>query len=97
MKLALIVCVALLGLGVCGATRDAIAAEKGVRVTVDNFNRAETDMYFARFVKESGIGAIQHERELAAIDHQTVVRLNRDTLYSFGTFDLDAAPAIFAA
>jgi hypothetical protein len=26
------------------------------------------------------------------IDHQTVIRLNRDTLYSSGVFDLDAGP-----
>ena len=63
-----------------------------VRVTVDNFRRAESDMYFTRFVKEGGFGKFKHERELATIDNQTVVRLNRDTFYSFGVFDLDAAP-----
>ena len=65
---------------------------KPVRVTVDNFRRAESDTYFARFVKEGGFGKFKHERELASIDNQTVIRLNRDTLYSFGVFDLDAAP-----
>lgn len=63
-----------------------------IRVTVDNFRRAETDLYFGRFLQEGGFGKFQHERELAPIDHQTVVRLNRDTLYSFGVFDLEAAP-----
>ncbi len=66
--------------------------EKPTRVTVDNFRRAESNTYFARFVKEGGFGRFKHERELAAIDNQTVIRLNRDTLYSFGVFDLDAAP-----
>jgi hypothetical protein len=61
-------------------------------VTVDNFRRAESDNYFARFVKDGGFGKFAHERKLAAIDHQTVIRLNRDTLYSFGVFDLDAGP-----
>jgi hypothetical protein len=71
----------------------ANAAEpKLARVTVDNFARAESDMYFARFVKDGGFGRIQHSRELAPISRQTVVRLNRDTLYSFGVFDLDASP-----
>jgi hypothetical protein len=65
---------------------------KLLRVTVDNFRRAETDNYFARFVKEGGFGRFKHERELADIDRQTVIRLNRDTLYSFGVFDLDAGP-----
>jgi hypothetical protein len=62
------------------------------RVTVDNFKRAESDTYFARFTSEGGFGKFHHERELAAIDRQTVIRLNRDTLYSFGVFDLDASP-----
>ena len=34
----------------------------------------------------------RHRREMASIDQQTVIRMNRDTLYSFGVFDLDAAP-----
>ncbi len=63
-----------------------------IRVTVDNFARAESDMYFARFVREGGFGKFNHERELASIDNQNVIRLNRDTLYSFGVFDLDASP-----
>jgi hypothetical protein len=69
----------------------AVAAESQ-RVTVDNFIRAESDTYFAKFVGEGGFGKFKHERELAAIDNQTVIRLNRDTLYSFAVFDLDAGP-----
>lgn len=63
-----------------------------VRVTIDNFRRAETDNYFARFVAQGAFGKLNHERELAAIDRQSVIRLNRDTLYSMGVFDLDASP-----
>src|SRR5689334_15442069 len=66
--------------------------QKPIRVTVDNFCRAESDTYFSRFVKEGGFGKFHHERELASIDDQAVIRLNRDTLYSFGVFDLDASP-----
>src|SRR5690606_37772498 len=68
------------------------AAAEPVRVTVDNFRRAETDAYFTRFVAQGGFGKFQHERELASIDNQAVIRLNRDTLYSFGVFDLAAGP-----
>ena len=67
-------------------------AEESGRVTADNFRRAETDTYFAHFVKEGGFGKLCHEREMAALDKQTVIRMNRDTLYSFGVFDLDAGP-----
>lgn len=63
-----------------------------VPVTADNFNRAETDLYFGRVVKSGGFGQFDHSREPAPLDKQTVIRLNRDTLYSAGVFDLDAGP-----
>ena len=61
-------------------------------VTVQNFTRAEFDNYLATNVKKAGLGKLAHNREPASIDDQTVIRLNRDTLYSFGVFDLAAAP-----
>jgi hypothetical protein len=63
-----------------------------VQVTPDNFNRAETDMYFRASVKERGLGKFHHNREVTPIDEQTVIRMNRDTLYSLSVFDLDAGP-----
>ncbi|MEC5385674.1 DUF1254 domain-containing protein [Uliginosibacterium sp. H3] len=64
-----------------------------VPVTVDNFVRAESDLYFANLIKESGgPGKFTHRREPASIDKQTIIRLNRDTLYSSAIFDLDAGP-----
>jgi hypothetical protein len=79
---------------IAGCWLTVASADEGrpVRVTVDNFRRAESDTYFARFMEEGGFGRLKHERELAPIDNQTVIRLNRDTLYSFGVFDLDAGP-----
>ena len=61
-------------------------------VTPDNFNRAETDMYFGGSVKEGGLGTFRHNREATPIDKQMVIRMNRDTLYSLSVFDLDAGP-----
>ncbi len=61
-----------------------------IPVTVDNFVRAESDMYAAALVKEGGLGKLSHRREPASIDNQTVIRLNRDTLYTSAVFDLDA-------
>jgi hypothetical protein len=61
-------------------------------VTVDNFVRAESDMYVAALAKQGGLGKLLHRREPASIEHQTVIRLNRDTFYSSGVFDLDAGP-----
>jgi hypothetical protein len=64
--------------------------EKPVPVTVENFRRAESDMYFAKFVKDGGFGKFTHHRELPL--ENTGVRPNRDTLYSIALFDLDAGP-----
>jgi hypothetical protein len=69
-------------------------AQNAVPVTVDNFKRAETDRYLALNAKEAGgLGKFHHSREPADIDKQTVIRMNRDTLYSFAVFDLAAGPA----
>ncbi|MES5486849.1 DUF1254 domain-containing protein [Bradyrhizobium sp. INPA03-11B] len=61
-------------------------------VTVENYNRAQTDVYFAGVVKGGGFGKFRHGRELAPPIQQGIVRPNRDTLYSFAIFDLDAGP-----
>ena len=68
----------------------ALAAEP---VTVDNFIRAESDLYFSNMVKDGALSAFVHRREPADVDNQTVIRLNRDTLYSSVVIDLDAGPA----
>lgn len=66
----------------------------GIHVNIDNFVRAETHRMFAGIQGEAGgIGTFQHNRTPARIDEQTVIRLNRDTLYSFAIVDLDR-PAV---
>jgi hypothetical protein len=74
------------------APASATASPVTVPVTPDNFARAESDMYFSGVVKLGGFGKFDHTREPAPIDKQTVIRLNRDTLYSSAVFDLDAGP-----
>src|SRR5229473_3845049 len=61
-------------------------------VTVENYNRAQTDVNFAAVVKNGGFGKFRHGRELASPVQQGIVRPNRDTLYSFVIVDLDAGP-----
>jgi hypothetical protein len=63
-----------------------------IRVTPDNFRRAETDLYFGSIVRDGALGRFVHNREPTPIDEQKVVRMNRDTLYSSAVFDLDAGP-----
>lgn len=75
-----------------GAAYAQSSPSKTLPVTADNFIRAETDLYFGRIVKNGGFGKFSHTREPAPLDKQTVIRLNRDTLYSSAVFDLDAGP-----
>jgi hypothetical protein len=72
---------------------DNSASQPAVPVTVENFTRAESDLYFSNFVKRAGrIGEFIHYRVPTPVDQQDVIRMNRDTLYSAGVFDLDAGP-----
>ncbi|HUO00774.1 MAG TPA: DUF1254 domain-containing protein [Bradyrhizobium sp.] len=68
-------------------------ADSLVPVTVDNFPRAESDLYMSKGVNEVGLGRFLHIRTPTEIDKQMVIRMNRDTLYSSAVFDLDAGPA----
>jgi hypothetical protein len=63
-----------------------------VIVTPDNFIRAESDIYMAGQMKDDAFGKFKHTREVAPVDKQLIVRLNRDTIYSSAVFDLDAGP-----
>ncbi|HME77020.1 MAG TPA: DUF1214 domain-containing protein [Mycobacterium sp.] len=64
-----------------------------VLVNVDNFVRAETHRMFRDIqAGAGGVGSFRHNSTPARIDEQTVIRLNRDTLYSFAIVDL-AEPA----
>jgi hypothetical protein len=63
----------------------AMAAEI---VTVDNFTRAETDEIMKSYVESGGFGEFSHIRVPTPLDEQNVIRMNLDTLYSFGVFDL---------
>jgi len=59
-----------------------------VPVTWDTFVRAESDKYFKSYVDLGGFGKFYNIRQPTPIDHQKVIRMNRDTMYSFGVFDL---------
>jgi hypothetical protein len=68
------------------------AAPNPITVTPDNFTRAESDLMFAGLVKQGGLGKFFHYRSPTPLDQQTVIRMNRDTLYSGAICDLDAGP-----
>jgi hypothetical protein len=70
----------------------AAAATSGIageRVTLDTFIRAESDTHFQKKVDGAGgIGILKHDRAPTPIGNQPIIRMNRDTLYSTGVFDL---------
>lgn len=64
-------------------------------MNVDNFARAETDRMFSDLQGDAGaVNTFSHSREPASVDHQTVIRMNRDTLYSFAVVDITAGATI---
>jgi hypothetical protein len=63
-------------------------------VTWDTFVRAESDRYFESYVDLGGFGKFYNVRQPTAVDKQKVIRMNRDTLYSFGIFDLTSPVTI---
>lgn len=66
-----------------------------VPVNVRNFVRAETDRMFGDFVAlAGGVNRAAHLRQPTPLDAQTVIRMNRDTLYSFAVVDISEGATI---
>jgi hypothetical protein len=64
-------------------------------VNADTFVLAETHrMMHDLQPSVGGVNRFLHNREPAAIDKQTVIRLNRDTLYSFAVVDISAGATL---
>jgi hypothetical protein len=66
-----------------------------VKVTADTYVRAETDYQIKTYVENFGcFGKFVHSRKAYDVNNQTTVRANRDTLYSFGVFDMTSPVTI---
>jgi hypothetical protein len=77
------------------AVLDDRSLVSGQHVDVDNFIRAETDRMFGSFVHDAGgVNRLIHGREPTPLDHQPVIRMNRDTLYSFAVVDIASGATI---
>lgn len=60
-----------------------------ITVTNDNFVRAESNRMFAGLQAQAGgVNRWRHLRAPAPIDEQTVIRMNRDTLYGIAITDI---------
>lgn len=65
-----------------------------VPVTVDNFKRAETEFYLGTYAKRLGVGTLGHDRAVPPDTGQSVIRMNRDTLYSYIILDLNSPATV---
>ena len=64
-------------------------------VNVDNFARAETARMFDGILAQSGgINRWLHLRGPVQLDHQTVIRKNRDTLDSSAVVDISEGAVV---
>lgn len=107
MKVRALIFISLAGLMITGLMTTAVAKEahvdktiaslstsKAVSVTWKNFVRAESDKMFKSYVDMGAFGKFLHIPEPTPIDQQKVVRMNRDTIYSLGVFDLSTPVTI---
>jgi hypothetical protein len=64
-------------------------------VNVTNFARAETDRMFAAIQAQAGgVNQFFHYRAPTPVEQQTVIRMNRDTLYSGAIVDISAGATL---
>jgi hypothetical protein len=73
----------------------AYAADAPITVNVDNYARAETDMQIDRMLEMAkGVNHWTHNRLPTPLDKQNVIRMNRDTLYSFAIVDISKGATV---
>lgn len=66
-----------------------------VRVNTDNFVRAETARMFDGIIgMAGGVNRFLHLRAPTPLDRQTVIRMNRDTLYSGAVVDVSSGASL---
>lgn len=70
-------------------------ADQPIRVTFDNYARVESARMFAGIAASAGSSNVwNHFRTPTPIDEQTVIRMNRDTLYSAAIIDVSEGATI---
>lgn len=65
----------------------AIAQDRPVSVTKQNFARAMTDFAMQKEVEQGATNAWHHHRKTMALSEQPAPLMNRDTVYSFAVLD----------
>ena len=69
-----------------------VSAMTSVPVNVDNFARSESGRMFAAILRDSGgVNQWMHNRVPTPLDHQPIIRQNRDTPYTSTPFSTSRA------
>ena len=86
------VCLAILSIA---SAANADDRAEPVVVNADNFVRAETAAQFDRIVEMAGgVNRFFHLRGPTPLDKQTVIRMNRDTIYSAAVVDISKGATV---
>ena len=88
LMVSLLTTTAIAGQAHVDKTITSMPSTKSVPVTWKNFVRAESDLMLKSYVAMGAFGKFLHIPKPTPIDQQKVVRMNRDTIYSLGVFDL---------
>jgi hypothetical protein len=86
---------ALLMTGIATFVAAPAHAKDPVKVTALNYVRAESDFQMKGYIESyKCFGKFHHNRKPYDVDNQITIRGNRDTLYSFGVWDLTSPVTI---
>ena len=64
------------------------ATADGMQPNEENFSSAMADIYFKEVLDRGGDNSFVHMRQVSSVENQNIIRENRDTLYSWGLFDV---------
>lgn len=76
------------------STVDEFYSDNGVITTENNYPTLETSRQMLKNQSLVGVNKILHKRMLTPTDNQPVVRMNRDTFYSFAVVDVSKGATI---
>ena len=75
-------------------TIDAFFDPKGLEVAPEDYPTAETSRQLLIAQSRAPVNALNHARQLTQTNDQPVVRMNRDSYYSFAVVDVSAGASI---
>lgn len=88
MKKLLILAISFLLIS-CSVRQDAQKVDvELLQPTPENFSSAMADIYWQEVMDRGGDNKFTHLRQVSSVETQNIIRENRDTLYSWGIFDV---------